>query len=132
MAAIAALVNRLKVKISSKLYQDNKWTGVLTGRRDQYLSCLQVDLKLLDGLLDLDHQHWLNSLRITKETIHQKQVELERLLTSQEQQLSRFFTPITPSASATSIAHNHSPSMHSVGPYEINSRFKLRKVPGWG
>jgi len=50
---------RVRQKISSKLHSDNKWTGVLMGRRDNYFECFTINEKELDRLFEIDNKYWL-------------------------------------------------------------------------
>jgi hypothetical protein len=79
--------------VTSKLYSDNKWTGVLTGRRDSYLDCLLIEEKKLDNLFEVDHKAWLKNLKNTKEDVVKKQKQLEALLLHQGKQLQNFLVP---------------------------------------
>lgn len=63
---------------------DNKWTGLLTCKVYQYLSCLSFNVGDLDKLFELDHKHWLLKLKETKDGVAQKKKELDTLLSSQE------------------------------------------------
>ena len=86
-------MQRIKQKISSKLYSDNKWTGVLMSRRDKYFSCFTIDERELNNLFELDNQHWVDNLRKAQQDIQQTQRQLSQMLNSQEAELSTFLQP---------------------------------------
>ena len=84
---IQSQIQRLKLKITSKFYADNKWTGVLIGSKDAYFECLEIDQRKIDDVFELDHKFWLANLKKTKEDAAKKQKELESILDQQGSQL---------------------------------------------
>ena len=78
---ISSQLQRLKLKITSKLFSDNKWTGVLVGPKNAYFRCLEIDERMIDNIFEADHKFWLDNLQKTKDTIGKQQQELKSLLT---------------------------------------------------
>ena len=62
MRRIGEDIDKLKAKITRKLHADNKWTGLLMSRRENYFNCLEIDETKMDHILENDHRHWLKNL----------------------------------------------------------------------
>ena len=69
---IQALIGRLKQKITGKVLSDNKWTGMLAGKKDNYFKCISIDERSLDAMLEQDLNYWLLNLEKTKNESAQK------------------------------------------------------------
>lgn len=94
---IMAIAQRMKQKMTSKLHADNKWTGLLTGKRTEYFDCLQVDEKALEKLFEQDHKFWLKNLQRVKDEVAERARQLEVLLENQGSELQQLLDiPTTP------------------------------------